>query len=246
MKEHSLLLSAPMVRAALAKKKTVTRRIPSMRNTLIDGVPWGKSKCKWSDINWSRKLLKDGNIIVTCTNNCDIAFHAITPIYQPGDVVWFKETWRHDDYCDIELCKDRECIIYRADYPDIAEETKGIIKWKTSLFLPRWASRLVRPVINSRIEYLQDITEDQAKAEGVEPKLFSQQDVEDMQISDCNPQIKELAKILGPGSFTAKFEYQILWDQLNGDRDGGIYSWKSNPLVIAIEFGKEKKIFLPI
>jgi hypothetical protein len=65
---------------------------------------------------------------------------------------------------------------------------------------------------------------------------MTQQDIEDIQITDCSPDEKELARLMGPGSFSHKFTYQMLWDELNAKRDDGKYAWEKNPWVWVIEF----------
>lgn len=72
--------------------------------------------------------------------------------YVPGDILWVRETWVYDDY---------NRIIYRAD-----EELPGI-KWYPSIHMPRKACRLFLEVDDVGIHRLQDISEDEAKAEGM-------------------------------------------------------------------------------
>jgi hypothetical protein len=84
--------------------------------------------------------------------------------YQVGDTLWVRETWD-----DVLYGK----VIYRADYEPYkcfaGEFPKGRPeRWKPSLFMPRWASRLSLRVTNVRVEHLQDILdqEDGAMLEG--------------------------------------------------------------------------------
>ena len=208
MKEHPLLLSAPMVLAAIEGRKHVTRRILSKRNTIIDGKPWSKSKCKWNDLDFNSAELHYGDLLVDSLSLDDP--HILTPIYRPGDVVWFKETW-FQGYA----------TVYRADHPDCGPSGDPCDKWKSSIFMPRWASRLVRPVIGSRIEYVQDITEEQAKTEGV--AWFSTEGTETE---------KRFVAEKFPDGYRTNF--MLLWDLLCPKP--GLW-WKDNPLVVAVEFG---------
>mgnify|MGYP006374007585 CR=1 FL=1 len=86
------------------------------------------------------------------------------PMGQAGDRLWVRETWTaamHDP-------KGPADCLYRADdnrgVEDLAEA-----KWTPSIHMPRWACRLVLPLVSVRVERLRDITEAGAKAEGVEP-----------------------------------------------------------------------------
>jgi len=104
-----------------------------------------------------------------------------------------------------------------------------------SIHMPRWASRLTLEIVSVKVERVQEISEEDAKAEGVEPYSMTQQDIDDLQISDVSPNEKELARLMGPGSFSHKFTFQMLWDELNKKRGFG---WDKNPWVWCIEFKK--------
>jgi hypothetical protein len=225
MTEHPLLLSSPMVLSTLAGRKTVTRRILSKRNTLIDGNPWGKSKCKWEHMEFkhpeSSAMLGYLHVICSGEGGCG-GSHNITPIYQPGDVVWFRESIQpllDEDFKGTPNYKTGEG--YAVHYPatdgiiefyDLATDNAFCSKVTPSIHMPRWASRLVCPVIGSRIEYLQSITEEDAVREGV------------MLVDDGLSPVES---------------FMQLWDSLNEDRENGIYAWPANPLVIRLEFGSE-------
>jgi hypothetical protein len=84
--------------------------------------------------------------------------------------------------------------------------------WKPSIFMPRWASRITLEITNIRVERLQEITEEDAKAEGIENPFFA---------SDR----------YWP---TFKDRFETLWDSINGKT----YPWSSNPWVWVIEFKK--------
>lgn len=73
------------------------------------------------------------------------------PYGAPGDRLWVRETFNHCAYKPF----------YRADGP-MHEDWK----WKPSIHMPRWASRITLEITAIRVEQLQDITEEDAKAEG--------------------------------------------------------------------------------
>lgn len=102
-----------------------------------------------------------------------------------------------------------------------------------SIHMPRWAARVLLTVKDVRVERVQDITESDAAAEGVEPFTMTEQGVADIQISDESPELKLLAKLLGPGSFSHRFEFQLLWDGINGRRG---FNWDSNPWVYVVQY----------
>ena len=79
--------------------------------------------------------------------------------------------------------------------------------------MPRWASRLSLVITDIRVERLQDISEEDARAEGCEPG----------EATDGG-----LSFVLGFGD---------LWDSINGERKG--CSWADNPHVWAISFERE-------
>lgn len=131
---------------------------------------------------------------------------------KPGDRLWVRENWRADDFDPENPAR----TIYQADAPsDVLRETKGIIRWRPSIHLPRERSRLTLIVAATRIERLQDITEADAMAEGAE------------------------LRIAGSG-MTGSIHYTIatyrtgfvhLWGQLHGTE-----SWLTNPEVVPIRF----------
>ncbi len=142
MKEHPLLLKGPLVRATLEGRKTQTRR----------PVKWAECLCKEID--------PSDTPCVTCA----VRFPDIP---EAGDRLWVRETWARPG--------DEENI-YRADKwaADLvakwAEDPNyPQVKWTPSIHMPRWACRLVLPLVSVRVERVQGITEEDAKAEGVEP-----------------------------------------------------------------------------
>lgn len=124
-----------------------------------------------------------------------------------SDVLWVRETWRQDDYVPEET-------IYQADAPDdVLSDTKGIIKWRPAIHMPRTRARLFLDVLDIECERLQSMDEDDACAEGVEPEVAGQ---------DAHGAIK-----------TYRTGYVRLWNKLN---EGRGYGWLNNPWVWVIVF----------
>lgn len=94
------------------------------------------------------------------------------------------------------------------------------IKWRPSIHMPRWASRLTLEIVSVRIERLQEITEAQALAEGLPPEQ-----------SDITLVRNALLK----GSMVVD-RFARGWDEINGHRNRGRYKWKRNPYLWVIEF----------
>jgi len=122
-----------------------------------------------------------------------------------GDRLWVRETW----------LQDGNSYLYKADFGETSE-----FRWKPSIHMPRKASRLTLEIVNLRIERLQDISRDDAKAEGVS------------NIFHNSPEHFERG-VLNP--YVANFS--ILWDKINAKRGFG---WDVNPWVWVIEFKEVK------
>ena len=138
--EKPILFSTPMVKAIIAGKKTMTRRV--IKDKVFQ---------QWQDVGFSSDFIKrpDNNWIEKC------------PYGQVGDILWVRETW------NMLPANDRAGIPtdywYRAD--DKSENPDD--RWRPSIFMPRVAARLFLKVTNIRVERLRDITEEDAIAEGV-------------------------------------------------------------------------------
>ncbi|MDO9584768.1 MAG: hypothetical protein Q7J24_16935 [Desulfomicrobium sp.] len=154
MKERPVLMNAAMVRAILDGRKTQTRR-PVKLNIGNDNrfhVP-GKSYVM---------------------NICDPRAVEFCPFGQSGDRLWVRETWAHDAP-SLEECRARledglaGGLPYGPYYrTDSVHEGTGL-RWRPSIHMPRWASRITLEITDVRVERVQDITEAAAKAEGVPP-----------------------------------------------------------------------------
>jgi len=132
--------------------------------------------------------------------------------YAPGDRLWVKEAWRIDgagSRVPAEMCRLHRAVEYRADgyEPDRHAE-------RSPIFMPRWASRLTLAVTDVRVQRLQDMTEADARAEGI------------MQVEDGLFDYHEHAEIRFK---TAKAAFCDLWNSLHGPS-----SWGANPWVVAL------------
>ena len=137
-KERPILCSAPDVMAILDGRKTQTRRIMKPQPNRT----WPDEVTPHWSVGGNRTLPGASNPL-----RC--------PYGVPGDRLWVREAWRLPDGAP------KGWVDYRAD------DTRDGFKWKPSIHMPRWASRITLEVTDVRVERLQDISEADAMAEGV-------------------------------------------------------------------------------
>ena len=206
-----IIFSGEMVRALLEGRKTQTRRYahaateraPHNATWAPDG---GFKRTRRVGQVWSlHSPYLIGSRLLHGTARCP---------YKPGDLLWVRETWSHTGQGVWKIADVYQAlggdIVYRAD-----EET-GSIGYFPSIHMPRWASRLTLRVTNVRAERLQDISEDDARAEGVH-QYASSTNIK----RPFNPDWK--------GSYMRGF--QAVWDTLYGTEH-----WDANPWVWVYEF----------
>lgn len=152
MKERPILFSGEMVRAILEGRKTQTRRPVN---------PQPDDSGLWDDDKRPRSVVSDltgWNGTVDETGDC--------PYGNPGERLWVRETWR---WFDSMIETDQEGVysgyMYRADINPAHDDG---LKWRPSIHMPRSACRLLLEVVDVRVERLNDISEKDAIAEGVE------------------------------------------------------------------------------
>lgn len=152
MKEHPILFNADMVRAVLAGKKTQTRR------TLKDGPVFGPDhyfQIKEGESAWP---LGAGRYAISGTA-APPQFMARCPFGAAGHRLWVRETYGTVQGAGIHTG-------YRAD----GEPAITGMRWTPSIHMPRRHSRIILEVTRVCVERLQDITEEGARAEGVESR----------------------------------------------------------------------------
>jgi len=222
MKEHPILFSAPMVQAILGGRKTMTRRImkkqPPDESFLLARMIESTSnadrkhegKLHWIRLNDNKTLIEE-----------DKKEFFNYPYGQVGDRLWVRETHAYRDF-DSWICDDKNSVIYKADYEDPAVCAR---KFKPSIHMPRWASRITLEITKVRIERLQNITDSDAVREGIERVggEFS-----------CSPwrnyRIGERGEMNMHCSAPTR-SFMTLWESIHG-----VDSWSKNPYVWVIEF----------
>jgi hypothetical protein len=212
MTTRPILFSAPMVRALLADTKTQTRRIVKYIPAL--GEPG----------DWCHRYLSHGlrDIIGDCAAYC--------PYGRPGDRLWVRETFLDTRAMTGGLDDGPRMVpaYYRADdmHPYDAERmAKYGKKWTPSIHMPRWASRITLEITGVRVERLQEISEVDARAEGVDLLRVDGHEMwRDYSVADEDNE--------GHGyCYTAVESYITLWESINGPG-----SWDANPWVWVINF----------
>jgi len=226
--ERPILFSAPMVRAYRREvdPKMQTRRTSGLKKINAEPDAWEYCYAGGVDSAWHTftKMHVSGT---------DDVLKIRCPYGVAGDRLWTREGMIRPDGDPWLYTADNEPVMV-----DPADET-GMIVWAhhkqqdycPSMFMPRWASRDTLEVISARPERLHDITEADAKSEGVEILEMSQSDIDDIQISDSSPDEKKFWKAMGPGSSSHRWEYEMLWGEINGPG-----SWAKNPWVWRVEF----------
>jgi hypothetical protein len=217
------------VRALLAGTKTQTRRV------FHDPAGWG------SDVVYTK--ITGPAIWPLYANGNQCGPPAASPLIKPGDRLYVREHWRahfiHDGTKPRDMPADTKPIIYVADEVD-GSYAKSRGKFRQAMHMPRWASRLTLHVTGVKVERLQEISEEDAIAEGIEKVSYTGNDPQfagafGWKAYDLLSDGSEHPHNAAPYA-TAVRSYQSLWDSLRM-KTGNVKSlWKSNPWVACFEF----------
>lgn len=215
MKERGMIFNGEMVRALLDGRKTQTRRPIKWKQTRFTEIGEREDGSRWP---WSEDA----------EHACD--FWHPCPFGAVGDRIWVRETWSSD----FANYYPNDRVWYAADNNrrldiEVVDGVRGIyspesdvhvpFRWRPSIHMPRWASRILLEITDVRVERLNTISEEDATSEGVPPAGSLLPDY--------------------PGTFltpkgdfaTAKVAFQRLWESIYGAEN-----WLANPWVWVIEF----------
>ena len=191
-----ILFNTEMVRAILEGRKTVTRRV-------VKPQPLDKPMCFHDP--------EEGLNIVCHVAGMDVLYNFFPP-YQPGDILWVRETWAKSM---------AGTFMYRADDKAIMVE-----RWHPSIHMPKEAARLFLRVTDVRVERLQDITD--YRAEGIHPSEACEECFAVR--GGCDP-------LNSPTGCDNEIDaFAGLWDRTVKPADLPLYGWDANPWVWVIEF----------
>jgi hypothetical protein len=211
MRERPILFSAPMVRAILEGRKTQTRRVMKPQP---EGF-WGSMEYAFAG----------GVLQCVATRDGKPRDHYIAcPYGIPGDRLWVRETAiitpKHWDdmrtFTHRDSEGDKRWVQYLATSPSMDAAKDYGLKVSPSIFMPRWASRIALEITNVRVQRLQEISEEDAGAEGC----------------GGNCPVGHIPHYLAAKN---SYEFAQLWDSINAKRGFG---WDTNPWVWAITFQK--------
>lgn len=230
MADRPILFSGAMVRAILDGKKTQTRRAITTRNAA------------------ARLLFFRGWTDIYILNPDNAKWRQAAHGYAVGDRLWVRETWATvNSGCGPGFGYRADGAFHQPEYdgPDYGagpsfdyEKYPGDYamwfndllagapchRWRSPIHMPRWASRITLIVTDVRVQRVQDISEDDAKAEGVGLYVPGHGYITEDELR-CDP---------GYSNFLApRMAFQDLWDSLNAKRG---YGWDANPWVAAISF----------
>lgn len=213
--DHPILFNTEMVKAILDGRKTQTRRVVTPLNSYVVG---GEKK-DWALIDfgsaeknkvspslelpysvWHQESLR------VLWFGKDVLIH---PKWIVGDRLWAREMF-YTESGD---------IYYKADWPN--DKPVNMVydngKWKPSIHMPRWASRINLEITGIRVERVQDITEEDCYKEGLDLSIG-------MMLVEPHWMIKDILRR----------KFKDLWDSINAKRG---YGWDVNLWVWVIEFG---------
>ena len=230
-KERPIILHDWEVLAILDKRKSHLRRVANPlcaevdRNfILVDGAVWVEIDHEQLCHDDYDKTIYGGDVIYP--NGEWTPFVKIVvgggdgrecrcPYGKPGDRLWVRETWVPVSTFDPS---PETGALYRAD-PMYDGTTEFDWKWRPSIHMPRWASRITLEVTEVRVERLQDISEEDAKAEGVNGGCLK-----------CGQENPCGCGVPSPCHLDS---FVYVWNEINAKRG---YPWESNPWVWVVGF----------
>lgn len=234
MTERGMIFNSEMVRAILDGRKTQTRREVKLNldiACLATTYDWATSLAAnhyqgltEEQIQQKAESLRGVIHPVILGNGQMVSI--ICPHGKPGDHIWVRETFCPVDdtqYGGEKWVDYRATPKFEASHPagwDCAPNDAEALKWRPSIHMPRWASRILLEITNVGVQRLQDISSGDAVREGICQLPASGR--------YC---LSPGDQYFGGASHSAKEVYSWLWSSIYGEE-----SWKANPWVGVIEF----------
>jgi hypothetical protein len=217
--EHPIIFSGQMINAILADLKTQTRRVLNPQPEHLQYHEWhGKMIYDGEHRLWCWKQRTFENIWDFPGNEDRKRLASLAP-YRVGDRLWVRESLIRPDGDPWLYGADRVPVIVNR-----ADETAMVV-WAhhkqqnhcPSIHMPRWASRITLEVTGVRVDLVESISEEDARAEGC-------------RASD----LATGRECLDPSMGSYRLHFQSLWESINGKRPG--CAWADNPFVWIVEF----------
>lgn len=218
MSERPILFSAPMVRAILEGRKTVTRRDIKVH------AHYGLDVFVGMDEDMARFRSSE------LPDRTSVSVRS--PYGQPGDRLWVREAWVADAQVDAVAPRDLSCgepILYPADGAVRVSGCSMITPGKTrpSIHMPRAVSRILLEIIDVRVERLQD-----GDGETAFESRYLAEGINRIHHGDGEYYYHAFQPDPGPGNWDDPFDaWRELWVSVNGGE-----SWAANPWVWVVEF----------
>lgn len=208
MRVLPILFNTEMVRAILDGRKTCTRRLirKHIENKYLEYDEWVRAVAPPGSTYLREKELYEQY-----------------PPYQPGDILYVRETWCGLPVNEAGHMRGHTIFYYKADGELRPKGWRGT--WHPSIHMPKEAARIWLRVTNVRVERLQEITENGAKTEGaIDNRGFIH-----------SPE-NEYDRI-----HTAREHFIEIWNSTIKKSDLDRYGWDANPYVFVIEFERCEK-----
>lgn len=231
-KEKPILFSGPMVRAILEGRKTQTRRLANLKHVLSTAQKRiGFAQCD------DYSLFRPSRLAPGCPRLCvpvrhpddanmnwhDCGGECLHPPYEVGMRLWVRETWATADECGHFNHLHTKKVLFKAD------GNTCVNRWRPSIHMPRWASRITLEITDVRVQRLQEISEGDVLAEGIREVTKDGRIVKYCVYDKADMSTVPWADM--PRSSVEAFRH--LWDSINakpGTR------WEDNPWVFAYTF----------
>lgn len=216
MNVKQILFNTEMVRAILDGRKTCTRRV-------IKPQPYGKCTYPLGFVTDSTEK-KEVGCFGFGVDECGGSIQYAKPSYQPGDILYVRETWQYLYELDgnEQVIEDTGKYYYAATdtipfntYVDENGVRHDHAPWRPSIHMPKEAARIWLEVTNVRVERLQDITIENALKEGVDKYIRLNGELDENSI---------ITSFIG------------IWNSTVKKSDLDFYGWDANPYVWVIEF----------
>ena len=219
-----ILFNTEMVQAILEGRKTQTRRALKISQPFLDYEPEHKFYLRFIPNDEMGPLAFYSN-----KPQGFISAHCAGEVakYDIGNILWVRETFQESECFDFEM---KNQFVYKANEADFNFAEEFNVKWKPSLFMPKEAARIFLKVTNVRCERLQDISEEDARLEGMERSITG------------SYKLYGRHKIKNYRGQNARFgcpvdSFQTLWQSINAKK----HPWSSNPWVWVYDFERIEK-----